>query len=74
MQSHGADAKQFAIPPKGGFKAIFISFFISGIGVIRGRSAPFLVAAEQSEAALGYLWFLWLLRVAGRARGITRQW
>ncbi len=41
---------QFAIPPKGGFKAIFISFFISGIRVIRGRSAPFLVAAERSEA------------------------
>jgi hypothetical protein len=44
---------QFAIPPEGGFKAIFIRFFISGIGVIRGRSPHFLVAAERSEAALG---------------------
>jgi hypothetical protein len=42
----GADSKQFAIPPKGGFKAIFIRFFIRGIGVIRGRSPLFLVAAE----------------------------
>jgi hypothetical protein len=41
MQNHGADSKQFAIPPKGGFKAIFVSFFISGIGVIRGRSPLF---------------------------------
>ena len=32
----GADAK-----PWGGCKAIFISFFISGIGVIRGCSAPY---------------------------------
>ena len=38
----------------GGIKAIFISFFISGISVIRGRSAHFLVAAERTEAcALG---------------------
>jgi hypothetical protein len=60
MQSHGADSKQFAIPPKGGFKAIFISFFISGIGVIRGCSSLFVVAAERSEAALGPWWFLFL--------------
>jgi hypothetical protein len=29
----------------------FIGFFISGIGVIRGRSPLFLVAAEGSEAS-----------------------
>jgi hypothetical protein len=40
MRSHAADLNQFAIPPKGGFKAIFIRFFISGIGVIRGRLTP----------------------------------
>ena len=56
-QSSGADAK-----PWGGCKAIFISFFISEIGaafvrglspLIRGRSPPFLISAERSEAALG---------------------
>ena len=30
-----------AIPPKGGLKAIFIRFFISGISVIRGCSPLF---------------------------------
>jgi hypothetical protein len=35
---------------------VFIRFFISGIGVIRGRSALFLVAAERTETALEPLW------------------
>jgi hypothetical protein len=38
----------------GGFMLSFlISFFISGISVIRGRSSLFSVAAERGEAALG---------------------
>ncbi len=35
----------------------FIRFFISEIGVIRGRSTLFLVAAERGEAAQGASWF-----------------
>jgi hypothetical protein len=49
----------------GGCKAFFISFFISGISVIRGRSPLVLVAAERSEAALGDPWLTSSAPIAG---------
>ena len=48
----------------------FIRFFISGIGVIRGRSPLFLVAAERSKVALSSCCRLWFT-TAWPCRGLS---